>query len=381
MPQRIICAGLNRSGSTLAYNATRLILERAHGKEHVYTCFVDDYEPSKTEQFHVIKAHSAESVAALDADTLITSYRDIRAVAGSFIRMGWVQSRASHIDATLDNYIKNLCYLREHADLCLRYEEFARNHRNIIKPLIELLHILPDNRIAELVERDLIELKPVRENPSGDLRTAEPRSMLHAGHIGAVDNERAIQLLDDDMRTHIEQRYAFWLLTNNYAVPMSSILGRLKELDFLTSDGFGAPPIIPFDEDIPCNSNAPAGLLKYGFAVEEWGSWSQGEIAQLEFRTPPNFIQGMLAMVVGALTPSSSPPIVTNVFLDGEAIDTWYWRGVLDHQTYDVPITTSGTHTFTFVIKGARTPSSIGIGDDCRRLGMAFARIRLTADA
>lgn len=381
MPKKIVCAGLNRSGSTLTYNAVRLILEREHGKSQIYTCLIDDYDNQRNESYHIIKAHSAESVAALGADKIITSFRDLRAVTGSFLRMRWLDNRTDHIDVTLDAYVKNFAYLQKHADLCLRYEDFAHDYSVLIDKLIVLLGAAADDELSALVARDLVALKPAYDKPSGDLSTADPTSMLHSGHIGAGDYNSAVQLLDDDMRAYIERRYVVWLLSNDYVVPKPSIVARLKELDFAASDEFGAPPIIPTDEEIFCNVSAPPGLLKSGFITEDWGSWSEGDIARFEFRTPPGFVRGTLAMLVGALTPDPSPPIVVDVFLNGVAVDTWYWRGGVDHKSYEMRIDSHGIQSVTFVIKGARSPCSLGIGPDPRRLGMAFNRVKLTPAA
>lgn len=139
------------------------------------------------------------------------------------------------------------------------------------------------------------------------------------------------------------------------------------------------PPLLRIGEVISLDLTAPDGLLKSGFSIEEWGSWSIDEIAVLEMRTPDNFSEGKLELLIGALTPEANSHLLAEVYLNGESVDTWYWRGSTEHKYFEVPLSGAGIQSLTFVIKGAKTPQSYGLGEDTRSLGMAMAHMTLLA--
>jgi len=56
----VLCAGIPRSGSTWLYNAARLLLAHAAGPARVYGAWVEQYDPSHPEPWHVVKAHEPD---------------------------------------------------------------------------------------------------------------------------------------------------------------------------------------------------------------------------------------------------------------------------------------------------------------------------------
>lgn len=380
MPRKIVCAGLNRSGSTVTYNAVRCLLIEKFGSGTIYTSIIDHYDSARDEPWHIIKAHDAETVRKVVPDILITSFRDIRAVAGSFIRMGWMIDQEDQINGTLDNYLRNLEYLSEKADICLRYEDFCRDYRVIVGAISPLLGINDDPSLEDAVVAKLGFIKPLASAPTGNINSADPQTMLHHGHIGGVDNYAAIALLSDRTRKGIEERYARWFVENNYDIPKSAITSRLFDLERRVGPKATGPvPVIVEGLPIICNIDVPENFLHSGFHPEEWGAWSVGDIATLKFSTAPGFRTGSLKMLIGALTPAGSAPLISDVYLNGDYIDTWYWRDSVDHVAYNIEINSAEEYVVTFVLKGARTPESLGIGSDTRRLGMALREVALIA--
>lgn len=101
MTSIIVCGGGLRSGSTWQYNATRALFA-ATGQD-VYGAWIDDYDPTRSEPVHVIKAHDPASLGQVHADKVVTCFRDLRDVVASMHRMGWLridnpQSLAEFLD-------------------------------------------------------------------------------------------------------------------------------------------------------------------------------------------------------------------------------------------------------------------------------------------
>lgn len=218
MTKRIIAAGMNRSGSSLIFNAIRLSIIEEFGHTNLYSCFINDYDPNRKEMFHLIKVHDRKSLQKIGYDALVTSYRDLRAVTGSMLRMGWLADEESQILSTLDNYTENFRYFSARANLCLRYEHFCYNPKEIVKAIPSLFGFSGDIEFEERVIEQLTGVLPPAGLPSGNLETANATTLLHRGHIGSIQNSDAMALLSEEAVRLIEERYEGWL--NNYGYPL-----------------------------------------------------------------------------------------------------------------------------------------------------------------
>jgi len=90
----VISAGLPRSGSTWQFNAARLILDQAGTK--YYAAWVKDYDPTRPEPVHLIKAHQFRTIPA-HYDKIIYSHRKIEECLASLMRVGWLPETASAV--------------------------------------------------------------------------------------------------------------------------------------------------------------------------------------------------------------------------------------------------------------------------------------------
>jgi hypothetical protein len=88
-PDLILCSGIPRSGSTWLYNAVRLLLEVEY-PARVYSCWINDYDPSRPAAVHVVKIHEFNDHIAKKARTILTSHRDLRDIAASAWIRGWI---------------------------------------------------------------------------------------------------------------------------------------------------------------------------------------------------------------------------------------------------------------------------------------------------
>ncbi len=75
-----------RSGSTWAFNATRLLMEQMHGEIHA-VWFADFSPPNGIDRF-VVKVHQPNEMPFVP-DRIITTFRPLEACVQSLVRMGW----------------------------------------------------------------------------------------------------------------------------------------------------------------------------------------------------------------------------------------------------------------------------------------------------
>lgn len=203
----IICGGGERSGSTWQYNVVRAL----YGAR-VYGAWIDDYDPGCSEGVHVVKAHAPSAIAHLSADVILTAYRDLRDVAASMIRMGWLDAaNVAAIDAFLHSYVAAQDAWRARAVYAMKYEDMiAQPDAELVRLAAALgLALRPSEREAAL---DVVSaIKPAEAAPAGATTRYDPETLMHAGHLSAASAP-----LDDAIRTRIEQRHGDWLRGNGY---------------------------------------------------------------------------------------------------------------------------------------------------------------------
>ncbi len=91
----ILIASMPRSGSTWLFNCVREIYKEL-GVEF-YSCWVEDYDPGRGEAIHIVKLHNPELRFSSRADLILSSRRDVREVAASLLRMGWLENQEESI--------------------------------------------------------------------------------------------------------------------------------------------------------------------------------------------------------------------------------------------------------------------------------------------
>jgi hypothetical protein len=373
----ILCAGLNRSGSTWQFNAVRHLFLAEDPARDIYSCWVEDYDPCHPAPIHIVKAHRPLETAALDPEMLVTTYRDLRAVAGSLIRMRWCDERRETIEAFLDRYVIDCQNWERVATLATRYDRILTEPAGVLAELALALRIdLNPQQIAE-IEKNLAALQPQRDTPTGGITDFDPITLLHDGHIGTKSDMPARQLLSPSLIADIEIRYHDWLVTHGFSDMSSEFEGRAKtwQQKFSGLATTATPiPILTPNAVVSCaDSDLPAGLLSFGFAPEGWGAWSIAPLCALQFGLPETCPNVEIVMHIGALTLPGSPPLIATAYLNGEKVNTWLWRDSTDGQDVRIPInSTMRTFTLCFAIEGARSARSLNVGDDERLLGLAL---------
>jgi hypothetical protein len=377
-PFVVFCAGLNRSGSTWQFNVVRELVRTQRSAEELYSCWIGDYDPTNPARNHVVKIHRPSDALGVVPDVTVTSFRDLRAVAGSFTRMKWCSGEVGQVDQVLDTYLADLGEWERTADVVVPYDRILNDPNGVVLAVASAMGMQVSADQAQQVVDTVATLKPGSPVPAGVLTQLDPLTQLHDGHIGDVSDDAARQRLEPHLIRHLDARYGAWLVRHGFKVDADALAERITELEAeafsnATPDSI---PLLPFDQPVSCSmGQAPEGLLD-GFDVEGWGAWSVRPLSYLRFRAPASNIDCELVVVAGALTPAGAPPLVADVYLNGERVDSWYWRGTMDAATFRLPLPKGGgVNTVNFLIERQRSAQSLGIGPDKRHLGIALHSI------
>ena len=222
----IACAGLSRSGSTWLFNATRFLF--LANQDAVSSCWIDEYDGSHPAPVHVVKLHDASKASSLNATWIVSTRRDLRAVAGSLIRMRWMEAQSDQVKMMLDHYVLNHEWYEDHADLVLEYSNITCFPYQTLKLLSKTYRLGLGRKEIEGVEEEIKMTLPSSIFPSGDFTSYDKVTLLHKGHIGSISDYASIAHLPNDIIHFIEDRYGAWLKRYGYSANIH--LNNLTEL-------------------------------------------------------------------------------------------------------------------------------------------------------
>lgn len=377
----ILCAGLNRSGSTWQMNAAHALLREARPELSVRISWIGDYDRADPADVHLVKVHRHRDAASL-GDVVLSTYRDLRAVAGSLVRMQWVPPDWPSLRTFLDAYVEDAEAWRARADLLTPYEDLLDRPDEVLASIAQALGIDPAPGLVAAAMARLDRLAPPSATPAGSLDFFDRETLLHHGHVGGRADAAAMAQLSGELLGRIEIRYHDWLVAHRYDPSATRIAACARdyadEAERCRRSSIAIPVLSP-DPLRLTRSDLPAGLALSGLEAEDWGTWSIAPVCSLIFRTPPGLDGGHIRIGAGAFVPPGAPAIIATAFLDGCEIDRWLWRSI-DHQDLAIPFEEGqDPHVLTFHVEGARSARSLGLGDDDRRLGLALQTIRIEA--
>jgi hypothetical protein len=204
---RIICAGMVRSGSTILFNIVRLLYEHKCGASNVYGCWIKQYDKNDPRHVHIVKIHKYNE-KLIDNDTLvITSRRDIRDVAASLMRKGWIRDGIiPSIEKVLDKYVA----WYQHSIYDMSYEDMCQNRVEIIKEIAVALKLEISNSDVHKINEHIKSLSYWSEGKR--TRVYNEITLFHKHHIsdGSYGSFRGT-LTNEDI-AKIEHKYSEWIL-------------------------------------------------------------------------------------------------------------------------------------------------------------------------
>lgn len=169
----ILVAGMPRTGSTWLYNVVRFAY-LGTGRT-VYGGGVDDYDPSIKADVHVVKLHDFHADLLMASSIVLSSIRDLRDIAASMVRKGWVRNNPKELRAYLQTAIDTQYRpWVPHSALEVQYSQIVHAPESVVATVLLTLGVFSDP--CEIVS-DVAKISRVvtpHMNPS---------SMFWPGHI------------------------------------------------------------------------------------------------------------------------------------------------------------------------------------------------------
>lgn len=201
----ILIASMPRSGSTWLFNCSRMILERAG--QYFYSCWEADYDSNNSAKIHLVKVHDPIPELSEKADIVISTRRDIRAVAASLIRMKWANQGEEFINQL--NWVINTVhpFWFERSDLEIEYNQIIKTPAIVAEGIARTLGFPINANDAKLIA---IKLEQMQANKEYDKTT-----QLHPNH--RAENERHYsEYLPQETLSIINSLFYNWLNSYNY---------------------------------------------------------------------------------------------------------------------------------------------------------------------
>ena len=210
MNQRIICAGMIRSGSTWLYNAVRL-LTISNGDD-VYATWIKKYKNDNSRSIHIVKAHLFVENLLTNNAIVLTTYRDLRDIVASMINKGWITIEQSNnllkVQEILDETTTHHRLYKEKSKINLKYEDIIKDKALAIKKIAITLDIKTNNyqSLADQIEG-------LAYTKQGYDQT----TLLHNNHRTTKDKIGYYKnILSLDTIRFIEEKYKDWLTQYEY---------------------------------------------------------------------------------------------------------------------------------------------------------------------
>ena len=208
----ILSAGMQRSGSTWLYNATRLLLIHSPLTREISGYgWIGDLSIIPQKKIMLIKIHDfSEKILHLDLPKIILySYRDVRDALASSKRK-WDQEPSLEL---ADRLIQNDHQWRSHAHFIMRYESMLKDQQGTLTELTNILKINDDAKVQEIIAQiDAL----TYENPGNKNPLYHMENLLHKGHITDGRHGSWKGLIDNTLLEEIERKYRAWFIQNDY---------------------------------------------------------------------------------------------------------------------------------------------------------------------
>jgi len=208
----ILSAGMQRSGSTWMYNATRLLLMHSPlTREITGYGWIGDLSKLPMKKIMLLKIHwfSQNVLDLVLPEIILYSYRDLRDALASIKRI-WNQEPSLEL---ADRLIQSDQQWRSHAHFIMRYESMMSDKEGTLLALSDMLKINGDNKIQEI----LAEIDALRYENAGDKKPLyHMENLLYEGHITDGRHGSWKGIIDDALLEQIERKYRAWFIQNDY---------------------------------------------------------------------------------------------------------------------------------------------------------------------
>ncbi len=124
----------------------------------------------------------------------------------------------------------------------------------------------------------------------------------------------------------------------------------------------------------------PYQSLGWSYA-EHGATWTMGSDATLYLQLAPAFTATHLRLSFFAYTPAQHPSLPFSIELNGARLGAWTSTAAAPLSSFDVPVPAALLRPLTridFLTPNSVSPTSLGLSDDLRRLGLALRTLSLT---
>jgi hypothetical protein len=201
----VLCVGMPRSGSTLVYNIARLCAEARYG-DGAGGYWYDDLCSAPSKKCLIVKAHHITRPMRIRAGTMIYSYRDVRDVMVSMLRMFDKQPSVQLCDGLMQLHYRSIRW----ADVVVKYEQLMENERAAVQTIANRLGISVD--VNEVVAQ-------IPQASVGVIDHNYDRvTQMHGSHATGTLRGEWRTILPHDVIDHVHRNYGDWLRSEGYAV-------------------------------------------------------------------------------------------------------------------------------------------------------------------
>lgn len=210
----VLCAGIPRSGSTWLYNAVRLLLTQSAGEGNVYGAWIEQYDPASAAMWHVVKVHEPNESLLWRAKTALTSRRDLRDIAASAWKRGWINDEPSAL-TFLEDVVRQHTFWKDRCGYEMVYESMLRDPTVELRRIANIVDVrVTDEDIAET--SDQINALGFDESNAAPF---DPATLLHKRHVADGRVGYHAETLPAALLEKISERHGAWLSNNGYLTP------------------------------------------------------------------------------------------------------------------------------------------------------------------
>lgn len=182
MTQLYIQASMYRSGSTLMFNVVRLILEKAYGKENVYSCFKEQYKPTDPRPYHLVKIHRRNEKLLEQSTKVFSTIREKEEVKKSMKRRAEINKDERFTSETnlekFDKFWDDFLWWKGQS------KTITFNYWQLVSALPVVVAITADQMgLLEKLEDDIIHIANEVKSLKPPTEGYDKETLLHANHI------------------------------------------------------------------------------------------------------------------------------------------------------------------------------------------------------
>ncbi len=207
----MLCAGIPRSGSTWLYNAARLLLAQQFGEANVHGTWIEQYDASNPAAWHVVKVHEPDESLAWRAKTVLTSRRDLRDIAASAWKRGWISDESSAL-SFVDSVVRQHQFWQPRCAFEMIYERMRNDPAGELHRVATALSM----NVDPAATADIVKTIDALGHNDASERDFDPANLLHKKHIMDGRVGYHAETLPPDVLARIETRAAEWLAASGY---------------------------------------------------------------------------------------------------------------------------------------------------------------------